>query len=131
LSYKAAITILSKYFMRLVQPGHLPPPLTEATGLTAVATTKMESLIERYTGFFPVLVANFNQNWDAWQKTWTDPANSIIQSSDGFAQGPEWDALVAMGIAILPQVVAKLQSPTNIFGCDLCMCSLPSLRICL
>jgi hypothetical protein len=95
-----------------------PASAAEATGLAAAVIAKVTSLVEHYAEVFPALVADFDQNWD-WEKTWDDPDKEKIQSSDGFAQGVEWDALVAMGTAILPQVVAKLGSDANIFGCDL------------
>jgi hypothetical protein len=96
-----------------------PASAAKATGLAAAATAKVTSLVEHYTEVFPALVADFDQNWDAWEKTGDDPDRETIQSSNGFAQGVEWDALVAMGAAILPQVVAKLGSDANIFGCGL------------
>jgi hypothetical protein len=43
-------------------------PATEATE-TAADTAKIASLVEHSAGAFPVLAANFNQNWDAWRST--------------------------------------------------------------
>jgi hypothetical protein len=104
-------------------------PTAQATGSTiisnaeryaaVVSIAKITSLVERSTKAFPVLAGNFDWNWDAWQKTWDSPELEDAASSNAFAKGPEWDALVSMGPAILPPVVAKLQSNTNIFGCQL------------
>jgi hypothetical protein len=87
------------------------------------AAAKITSLVEHSTEEFSILADSFDKNWDAWQKSWKNPKLIEFSSSSVFANGPEWDALVKMSTAILPQVVKKLQTTSNIFGCNLCECS--------
>lgn len=97
-----------------------PPAPTEAE---REAASQITGLVDRSAVAFPMLADDFTKNWDAWEKSWAQPSHIESQSSSDFAAGSEWDALVKMGPSILPQVVKKLQTAANIFGCDLCGCS--------
>ena len=103
-----------------------PPAPTEAE---REAASQITGLVDRSAVAFPMLADDFTKNWDAWEKSWAQPSHIESQSSSDFAAGSEWDALVKMGPSILPQVVKKLQTAANIFGCDLCGCSSSSLFI--
>jgi hypothetical protein len=87
--------------------------------LDTVSASKAANLVERMAQAFPILTDEFDTKWNAWQQSWSK-GPTLLSSSTAFAQGPEWDALVKLGPRILPQVVKKLTSDANIFGCDLC-----------
>jgi hypothetical protein len=64
------------------------------------------------------LADGFDKAWTTWMGTWGTPEYSSY--SKEITQGPEFDALVAMGTSILPLIVDKLKKETNFFGCRLC-----------
>lgn len=97
--------------------------------LDPVAASKVGDLVTKTSQLYPILADAFEQNWQDWTKTFNNPKLSNSSCSYDFAKGPEWDRLVSMGPSILPQVVNKLRSDQNIFGCNLCksytlMCTL-------
>ncbi|MCJ1474359.1 hypothetical protein MMC13_003017 [Lambiella insularis] len=109
------------------------PALTPATaeGLTVPVTrveasapephvrARLEKLSEQLAGAFPTLQNDFEAKWSAWTGTWgstSDYARYESSSTRVWAKGPQWDALVAMGPKIIPQVVDKLAEPNNVIG---------------
>ena len=55
----------------------------------------------------------FDEAFAAWQQTWFRGGLAINSNPNTRAVGPEFDALVALGPAILPLVVEKLADPEN------------------
>lgn len=68
---------------------------------------------------FPMLVQKFNQLYAAWTALWPDKLSQSSWSSV-VAEGPEFDALVGMGMNILPFVVDKLGVRENVPSIHLC-----------
>ncbi|KAF7371302.1 Acyl carrier protein-like [Mycena sanguinolenta] len=62
---------------------------------------------------FPGLVADFEEKYAAWEAIWYTGENAISSHSATRAQGPEFEALVALGPKIIPLVVKKLAMPEN------------------
>lgn len=59
------------------------------------------------------LKARFDAAFEAWQKSWFRGRMAFNSDTRHRAAGPEFDALVALGDAILPLVVEKMHDPDN------------------
>lgn len=91
------------------------PLLTSET-----VAAELQTLVKSLQMNFPYLAEDFEKRWEEWRESWRRQHTLSNSSSDVFAQGPEWDALVQMGASILPYVVDKLQLNSNVFGCHVC-----------
>ncbi len=65
------------------------------------------------------LRAAFDQTFTAWKNTWFRGGLAISSDPHTRAVGREYDALIALGPAILPLVVEKLADPENFFALQL------------
>jgi len=61
----------------------------------------------------------FEDAFDAWKGTWFEGGLAISSAPQSRAVGKPFDALVALGPAILPLVVEKLADPENFFALTL------------
>jgi hypothetical protein len=61
----------------------------------------------------------FEKAFEAWKQTWFSGGLAINSNPHSRAVGKEYDALIALGPAILPLVVAKLADPENFFALQL------------
>ncbi|KFZ13841.1 hypothetical protein V502_06411 [Pseudogymnoascus sp. VKM F-4520 (FW-2644)] len=69
---------------------------------------------------YPELTNNFDTLYAAWKETWFLTFNMALQqSSAARANGPQWEAVVALGPAVLPLVVAKLTTGVDAFAVQL------------
>jgi hypothetical protein len=63
--------------------------------------------------------AGFDNRFDAWRSTWFSEGLAMSSDLGTRAVGKEFDALIAMGPAILPLVVEKLADPENFLALQL------------
>ncbi|KAI5809152.1 hypothetical protein DFH27DRAFT_598692 [Peziza echinospora] len=68
---------------------------------------------------FPTLHLKFEFRYTRWVDTWDAPERFACQNSTDFANGKEWDQLVALGPRIIPYVIAKLHDPEHQFAVEL------------
>src|SRR5439155_9563495 len=61
----------------------------------------------------------FEDAFAAWKKTWFSGGLGISSNPHTRAVGKEYDALIALGPAILPLVIEKLADPENFFALQL------------
>ncbi|KAK6530452.1 hypothetical protein TWF694_003804 [Orbilia ellipsospora] len=88
--------------------------------------TNEEESINRITDSLSAAYGNTANTFDvlfaAWKNTWFLGAKlSVSQNSQDRASGAAWDAVVAYArrVNVLPQIVQKLNDPTNVFGVHL------------
>jgi len=65
------------------------------------------------------LRADFDKAFAAWKNTWFSGGLAISSNPHTRAIGKEYDALIALGPAILPLVVEQLADPENFFALQL------------
>lgn len=65
------------------------------------------------------LRAAFRQAFDAWKSTWFCGGLAVSSDPHTRAVGKEYDALVALGPAILPLVIEQLADPENFMALQL------------
>jgi hypothetical protein len=97
----------------------LEQQMRENTGkpyMTAVQKKKLRDQINRLS---PELRASFEAAFSAWKDTWFAGGLAISSNPQTRAVGKEYDALIALGPAILPLVVEKLTGPDNFLGLQL------------
>ncbi len=63
--------------------------------------------------------ADFDKTFTAWKSTWFSGGLAISSNPHTRAVGKEYDALIALGPAILPLVVEKLAEPENFLALQL------------
>jgi hypothetical protein len=61
----------------------------------------------------------FDKAFDAWKRTWFSGGLAISSNPHTRAVGKEYDALVALGPAVLPLVVEQLANPENFLALQL------------
>lgn len=88
--------------------------------VSETVAAELQTLVKSLTMNFQYLAEDFEKRWEEWRESWRRQHTLLNSSSDVFAQGSEWDALVQMGASILPYVVDKLQLNSNVFGCHVC-----------
>lgn len=111
-------------FRKTNQIKDVPGPLYHAE-VVAASAAKVSSIVDRLAAAFPQMSEAFKTNWKAWADSWLLPGKVSSSSSSTYAEGVEWDRLVAMGANIIPSVVQELSDRYNFFGCSLCECSPP------
>ncbi|KAI1418638.1 hypothetical protein F5Y13DRAFT_196426 [Hypoxylon sp. FL1857] len=97
----------------------IPGPLYSLDAVSA-SSTKISSIALQLVSAFPQGSDAFEAKWELWAASWLAPDKVLSQLESSFTSGPEWDALVEMGEAILPMVVDKLKDQNNLPGCYLC-----------
>jgi hypothetical protein len=65
------------------------------------------------------LQADFDKAFAAWKSTWFSGGLAISSNPHTRAIGKEYDALIALGPAILPLVIEQLADPENFFALQL------------
>ena len=73
----------------------------------------LERLTERLQAVPPDLREAFERHFASWKQTWFAGAASRSSDSNACATGEAFEALLAMGPAILPLVVERLQEEEN------------------
>lgn len=61
----------------------------------------------------------FRAAFDAWKETWFQGGLAVSSNPHARAIGKEYEALIALGPAILPLVVEALSDPENFFALEL------------
>ena len=67
----------------------------------------------------PEIRRSFEGAFRAWKQTWLSGGLAINSNPQSRAVGKEYDALIALGPAIMPLVVEKLADPENFFALQL------------
>lgn len=81
---------------------------------------EQKQLLARQLGEIPADVRSaFSAAFDAWKETWFRGGLAMSSDPHTRAVGPEFEALIALGPAILPLVVERLADPDNFFGLQL------------
>ncbi|MCJ1405695.1 hypothetical protein MMC11_008924 [Xylographa trunciseda] len=109
-----------------------PATVSSSTGVTVAASVGesaplepqvdvvLRQVVTQTATAFPAVSGDFEKKWNGWQATWhstvTDPKKFESSSTKKYAAGPEWNALVAMGTKILPEVADKLAQKQNVIG---------------
>src|SRR5690349_12977496 len=62
------------------------------------------------------LIAAFNSAWLAWKATWNAPGRSKSNNPASFANSQTFDALIELGPAILPLLMAEMRDESNFPG---------------
>jgi hypothetical protein len=65
------------------------------------------------------LRASFDTAFSAWKSTWFSGGLAVSSNPNSRAIGKEYDALIALGPAILPLVIEQLADPDNFFALQL------------
>jgi hypothetical protein len=77
----------------------------------------------------PGLRRAFGEAFDAWKQTWFSGGLAINSNPHSRTIGKEYDALIALGPAILPLVVEKLADPENFLALQLYDAMQPNERL--
>jgi hypothetical protein len=83
------------------------------------STSQRRQLKEAREGAPAEVRAAFDQAFAAWKDTWFGGGLAINSNPNARAVGKEYDALIALGPAIIPLVVEALSDPENFFALQL------------
>jgi len=88
-----------------------------------------KALSAEHEAIDPELRRTFEEAFDAWKKTWFSGGLAINSNPHSRTIGKEYDALIALGPAIMPLVVAKLADPENFLALQLYDAMQPNERL--
>jgi hypothetical protein len=89
---------------------------TVKAGLTAAQKKNLRGQVNRVP---PDVRSAFATAFEAWKRTWFSGGLAISSDPHTRAVGREFDALIALGPAILPLVMEKLTAPDNFLALQL------------
>lgn len=78
-----------------------------------------KTLVAEREAIDPELRMSFETAFEAWKQTWFGGGLAINSNPQARSIGKEYDALIALGPAILPLVVEKLADPENFLALQL------------
>jgi hypothetical protein len=84
-----------------------------------LSTAQRRALNEQRDKVPEELRAAFKEAFAAWKRTWFSGGLSISSNPSTRAVGKEYDALIALGPAIMPLVIEELADPENFFALQL------------
>ena len=93
--------------------------MTEKTAKSYLSATQRKALADVRARVPADLRAAYDRAFAAWKATWFRGGLAIDSDPHGRAVGPEYDALIALGPAIIPLVVESLAEPENFFALQL------------
>src|SRR5438445_7036305 len=93
--------------------------MKEKTATSYLSAAQKRALHEERARVPEELRAAFDKAFDAWKATWFSGGLAISSNPHTRAVGKEYDALIAMGPAIIPLVVESLADPENFLALQL------------
>jgi hypothetical protein len=93
--------------------------MKEKTAKSYLTTAQRRLLNEELARIPDQLRADFYKAFAAWKETWFSGGLAISSDPSTRAVGKEYDALIALGPAVLPLVVEALADPENFFALQL------------
>jgi hypothetical protein len=93
--------------------------MKEKTVKSYLSPAQRKALTEERDRIPAQLRAAYERAFAAWKATWFGGGLAISSNPQTRAVGKEYDALIAMGPAILPLVVESLADPDNFFALQL------------
>jgi hypothetical protein len=93
--------------------------MKEKTGKSYLSAAQKRALQEERERVPEELRAAFQEAFAAWKNTWFRGGLAISSNPQTRAVGKEYDALIALGPAILPLVIEQLADPENFFALQL------------
>jgi hypothetical protein len=101
-------------------------PKASKSYLTAAEKKTLRHQLDRVPA---ALRATFEEAFSAWKDTWFAGGLAINSNPHTRALGKEFDALIALGPAILPLVIEKLADPENFLALQLYDAMQPNDRL--
>jgi hypothetical protein len=93
--------------------------MKEKTSKSYLASPEKRLLRDQINLLPSALRATFNKAFTAWKDTWFAGGLAISSDPHTRAIGKEYDALIALGPAILPLLIEKLADPDNFLALQL------------
>lgn len=93
--------------------------MKEKTVRSYLSAAQRKALAEQREGVSAELRAAYEKAFAAWKATWFSGGLAISSDPHTRAVGKEYDALIALGPAIIPLVVGSLAEPENFFALQL------------
>jgi hypothetical protein len=84
-----------------------------------MTTAQRKALVDEREQIRADLRTTYESAFDAWKATWFSGGLAISSNPHTRSVGKEYDALIAMGPAIIPLVVESLADPENFFALQL------------
>jgi hypothetical protein len=103
--------------------------MKEKTAKAGLTAAQKKVLREQTNSVPPELRSAFETAFEAWKKTWFSGGLAISSDPHTRAVGKEFDALIALGPAILPLVIEKLTDPENFLALQLYDAIQPNERL--
>src|SRR5947209_7899717 len=93
--------------------------MKEKTAKSYLSASQRRALNEERDRVPEEIRAAFERAFAAWKDTWFSGGLAISSNPHTRAVGKEYDALIALGPAVLPLVVEKLADPENFLALQL------------
>jgi hypothetical protein len=93
--------------------------MKQKTAKTYMSAAQRKALSQEREQIPAALKAAYERAFAAWKATWLSGGLAISSNPHTRAAGKEYDALIAMGPAIIPLVVESLADPENFFALQL------------
>lgn len=93
--------------------------MKEKIAKSYISTTQKRALHEEQKNIPAELQVAFNEAFAAWKSRWFSGGLAISSNPNTRAIGKEYDALIALGPAILPLIIGQLADPENFFALQL------------
>ena len=93
--------------------------MTEKARKSYVTAAQRRRLRDQVAAIPPEVRADFATAFRAWKETWYRGGLAVSSDPHTRAVGPEFDALIALGPAILPLVIEQLADPENFLALQL------------
>jgi hypothetical protein len=103
--------------------------MKEKTAKTALSPAQKKILREQMSRVPDNVRDAFETAFNAWRNTWFSGGLAISSDPHTRAVGKEFDALIALGPAILPLVIEKLTDPENFLALQLYSVIQPNERL--
>jgi hypothetical protein len=107
----------------------LEETMTEKARKSYVTTAQRKQLRDQIAAIPPDVRSAFPAAFRAWKETWYRGGLAISSDPHTRAGGPEFDALIALGPAILPLVIEALADPENFLALQLYDAIQPNERL--
>jgi hypothetical protein len=107
----------------------LEKQMKEKTSKSYLTAAERKVLRDQVSNVPSKLRSAFESAFDAWKKTWFSAGLAISSNPHTRAVGKEFDALIALGPAILPLIVEKLADPENFMALQLYDAMQPNERL--
>ena len=93
--------------------------MKQRTAKSYLSAAQKHALADEREGVPEKIRAQFDKAFAAWKNTWFSNGLAISSDPHTRAVGKEYDALIALGPAILPLVIEQLADPENFFALQL------------